>query len=437
MEIIEQKRKIYDHIDKSFGKKLKIKTLRDLINVESFPKADREIISTILKTNLIVGDDDTRIEKSDLLNTIKDLTQCFIIADESQYRDYGIDSIHIGSGGRRYVKTLLAILPASMVDKIYRKTGSHYEVKNLGKSEIKIDVEKENGVNKIYIKHGDSKKIIGVTDNNISKEQFSRGGIFENAFKAMPICHIRYVEKEDKIYLVETQSDLIQRKARLESEVIPTIELQAGTMMELNKLYFEETLKIDTFDIAIGLLNLKFPGKQILTTSGATQSLIEGWRGTKKEIQKFDNVKQILTENISLHSTIARSTSNKYELFEMPSSTGIVETYNIKNENERIELKKRAARKMLELGTLPSWHRVDCKVLYNYDMDKIMLVKKEYLKKLSKTTVPESVHPEIKRIEDRKKRYKLKTVYEKTLSEPWYTSDTIQQKQEYIYSIAA
>ena len=94
--------------------------------------------------------------------------------------------------------------------------------------------------------------------------------------KCVPICHIRFVNKDNKIYLVETQSDLIQRKSRLD-EFMPSMNALEGTMLEMNKIYLEELFKIDTFDLALGILKQQYPDCQILTTSEATQCMIEGW----------------------------------------------------------------------------------------------------------------------------------------------------------------
>jgi len=438
MEIIGQKRKIYDHICRSFGAKLKIKTLKDLINVKSFPKADREIISLLLASNLITGTDETRIDKNVLLQNITDLTQGFIISEESTYRDYGIENVGI-KGGSKHVNSIMAILPKEMTDQIARGMIAphggnlmHYEIRKLKDFAITIKVEKENDVNKIYASNGTVKKLIGVTDQNISEEQFARGGIFEDSFRAVPICHIRYVIKETKIFLVETQSDLIQKKARIET-FITTLQAKAGTMMELNKLYFEETLKIDTFDLAIGLLKLKFPNRKILTTSDVTQTLIEGWSHKTVKID-FDDVKKTLQEGNMTTEGLFRSVSNKYELHKLSQGRGVVETKNIENEQDRKKYKSELCKKAKTKTEQNRWDR-HC-VLYSYDMDKIFLIKGSYVIDIKKT-IPTSNHPEIKRIEERKKKYKLKTVFATGIGEPWYTSDNIQEKQEYIYQIAA
>ena len=69
-------------------------------------------------------------------------------------------------------------------------------------------------------------------------------------------------------------------------------------------------------------------------------------------------------------------------------------------------------------------------------MTKNRLINKKFLLKIAKTNAI-SNPPELKRIDDRKKTYKLKIVCGKKLSETWYTSENLKSKQEYIYKIAA
>ena len=436
MEFIEQKRKIYGHIEKSFGARLTIKTLKDLVNVETFPKADREIINLLLKTKLITGEDSSRIEKAMVLKYISELTQKFIITEERNWRDYGISALSFKN--ERYdanVRTIMAILPHKMASTIIGKTGNHYSSRDFEALGMEIKVEKCNELSKIYAQKGEERQLIGITENNINQSQFERGGCFNrNSFKAIPICHIRYAEQGDKIYLLETQSDIVQKKGRI-GDYMQKIESMKDTMLELNKLYFEESLKIDNFDLAIGLLKTKYPTKQILMTTKETQSLIEGWN-VNRVPQKFEEAIQLIKNNEELKRGIVRDVNNKYKLFELNATERqFTKIENIETESTLKKLEQK--RKFLKMkNDLESNYRGPFKIVYNFDMTQIILISREFLSNIARTNAI-SNHPELKRIDDRKKTYKLKVVCGKKLSETWYTSEDLKSKQEYIYKIAA
>ena len=107
----------------------------------------------MLATKLIAGEDEDRIDKSTLLQTIQEMTQGFIISKERQWSSYGLQNVNLDNWTGE-VRVISAILPEQIAQGITSRVGGHYSGPVLSDVDGTVVVEKDGDLRKIYLIKG-------------------------------------------------------------------------------------------------------------------------------------------------------------------------------------------------------------------------------------------------------------------------------------------